>query len=628
MKVLIFSGGTGSIALQTGFSKFYKELVDVQILTNCYDNGKSTGAVRQVFDGKILGPSDLRKNQSVQYSLKPDANDKILNFLNLRFDCKNDETYEYCINKIESLCMDNEISQYYEELFLDSIKEFFNQPKSKQITYQDFSLSNIIYAGLSAKNNYSLSAAGKIMEGFLGLNPDSVIINDDTSLFLRAIAENGQHILDEGEIVEWNNPNNKIKNVYFVNEHGKPKNPILNQKSIDAITSADIIIFSTGTQWSSLIPTYLSSDLKIRSLLEKSTAKKYIVINNKQDEDMKGCDVNYLLNLLDNFLPMESITKIFNKNADEDMTLDKVLDKTNCFEFLLSNHPNNKEPNINKTHFSSVSINIMGLYYENFIKNKNIVFDYDDTLVGRNNEFREESIFNLTTVDYIKSLGKDVYIFTGNYIKSLDFNLLKNFYKNKYFLSFQDMFVQDERIKKYIIYADGGANLYNVEIDSITFNLDIKFIKTIDDDVLFSNTEVDNLLNAIELAELDTSKVQNRNNATISIKPVENEYRKSICKLLNIITNNVYNIRPLGRTTIDISKFKNNKQLSFDHLSSILNNNEKITYIGDESYIGGNDNILLNNDRVNYLHVNNPSETTIFLLTLIYLDHLNRINNV
>ena len=66
--IVIFSGGTGSIAIQEGLSLIYgNNNYNLDIIINAYDNGKSTGVCRKIFDNQILGPSDLRKNQMTQY---------------------------------------------------------------------------------------------------------------------------------------------------------------------------------------------------------------------------------------------------------------------------------------------------------------------------------------------------------------------------------------------------------------------------------------------------------------------------------------------------------------------------------------------------------------------------------
>ena len=62
MKIVIVAGGTGSIALQSGLYRLIDQEfdgVDTKVLVNAYDNGLSTGAVRRVMGGRILGPSDV-----------------------------------------------------------------------------------------------------------------------------------------------------------------------------------------------------------------------------------------------------------------------------------------------------------------------------------------------------------------------------------------------------------------------------------------------------------------------------------------------------------------------------------------------------------------------------------------
>lgn len=43
LNIVVFSGGTGSIAIQEGFSALYgNENYNLDIVINAYDNGKST----------------------------------------------------------------------------------------------------------------------------------------------------------------------------------------------------------------------------------------------------------------------------------------------------------------------------------------------------------------------------------------------------------------------------------------------------------------------------------------------------------------------------------------------------------------------------------------------------------
>ena len=68
--VVIFAGGHGAVKLQQSIAKWSGPGVDVQIIISAYDNAKSTLACRQVFDHKILGVSDLRKNHITQYKIQ------------------------------------------------------------------------------------------------------------------------------------------------------------------------------------------------------------------------------------------------------------------------------------------------------------------------------------------------------------------------------------------------------------------------------------------------------------------------------------------------------------------------------------------------------------------------------
>ena len=105
MKILIVAGGTGSIALQTGlYNMLDKQLdgVDTKILTNAWDNGKSTGAVRQVMGGHILGPSDVRKNQTTRLELE-NPRSPWLPFLNIRFTVESSKAKQFCLDSINAL---------------------------------------------------------------------------------------------------------------------------------------------------------------------------------------------------------------------------------------------------------------------------------------------------------------------------------------------------------------------------------------------------------------------------------------------------------------------------------------------------------------------------------------------
>ena len=143
-KVLIFAGGTGSIALQTGLHQLYGNSLQVDVVISAYDNGKSTGECRKIFGGKILGPSDLRKNQLTQFKLYNGLDcqneditktDKklLLDLFEERFSKpKWQESYDYAVARTKStfaeirkLVDDKQLCDKKEQILLSLIENFF-----------------------------------------------------------------------------------------------------------------------------------------------------------------------------------------------------------------------------------------------------------------------------------------------------------------------------------------------------------------------------------------------------------------------------------------------------------------------------------------------------------------------
>ncbi len=333
--IVIFSGGTGSIAIQEGFSAIYgNENYNLDVIINAYDNGKSTGTCRQVFDGRILGPSDLRKNHMTQFRIQkaaalkdPSSRESVLfRLFSLRIDAECKEDYygkacgllEKCEAAIgaEDVCCLRGLLDYF---FFEDVHDGIWRKTLKGADFQDFSLANIFYSSSAAMNGYSLRLAGKDMAKFLDIR-DNVHLISDVNLYLKARTNSGYVIEDEGMIVKWDNPGDKIASVmlfwdgveYIPSvDEGTDLARVRSCKSI--IEGADLIIFSSGTQWSSLIPSYMHSGL--RRMLAASKARKYVVMNNIEDDDMKGLTADDIVDILSQNIPVDDITAVVNLDA-------------------------------------------------------------------------------------------------------------------------------------------------------------------------------------------------------------------------------------------------------------------------------------------------------------------------
>lgn len=333
--IVIFSGGTGSIAIQEGFSAIYgNDNYNLDVIINAYDNGKSTGTCRKIFNDRILGPSDLRKNHMTQFKVQKATQLKdfssresvLYKLFNLRFDadskedyyekaCELLEEYRTAIGEKDTYSLKSLLDYF----FFENIHNNVWRRTLEGVDFKDFSIANIFYAASAAMNGYSLRLAGKDMAGILGIK-DNVHLISDVNLYLEARTESGHVIEDEGIIVEWDNPDDKITSVMLLRD-GQEYIPSVDEetdltkvrscKSI--IEEADLIIFSSGTQWSSLIPSYMHSGL--RKMLAASKAKKYVVMNNIEDHDMKGVTADAIVDILGQNIPVEDITAVVNLDA-------------------------------------------------------------------------------------------------------------------------------------------------------------------------------------------------------------------------------------------------------------------------------------------------------------------------
>jgi len=407
-----------------------------------------------------------------------------------------------------------------------------------------------------------MQAAADIIRKQLNIK-NRILVNSDESLFLYAECEDGNFLYDEADIVE-HNSKNRIKDIGFFKDSEKVTHSTFNEETIESVNNADIIIFSSGTQWSSLIPTYKSynGDLSFKDLILASKADKCLVMNSTNDKDMIDSDANDILNILERYLNMHDIKTVIDKDAVEGLN---TVNGYNNISFSLSGN--------NDKHNGNLLIDSILKDYYGYPTNKDLfIFDWDDTIKARKNKHLDISKSNIKKVKNIDSI-----IVTGNTHHGIDMSR---------------------------VYADAGINLYK----DGTFKYCVN--KSLSIDKYF--IDIKKIINDIGF---DDSKIQNRGNTCISIKPLDNEYRKAICRLLNILIPENLVAKINGNTTIDIMNKETDKIFS---VKEIINNNRerRVYYIGDE-YEEGNDSTIYNlkNDigLEKFIKVNSVFDTKLFL---------------
>ena len=391
MKTVILSGGSGNDSLIRGL-KYYYPSMNCKVIVNAYDNGKSTGVCRAVTN--TLGVSDIRKNHIRMYKAMHGNRDKnIIEFYDNRYD----------------FTPGNEVAEITEKLntwgmpqFVPLVERFFATPESKNYRYTDFNISNIVYAEMYAQSGYEYTNdyfCNKI------LDIDSfVLLNSFSNAYLKAITNSGYVIEDEGEIVEWCNRDDKIESCLY----GTVLNTELNPCAVASIESADLIISSTGTFWSSIYPTLEFGDLY--KLINKNThAKKVWALNCEEDKDSYGVSADEFISHLRKLgLSLDDFTILVNSDACD--ILRTVKDKdVSCHYSKMGNQNGKHDPN-------KYAKAVLECYYgfDKFTPEQ-IVCDFDDTLWPRNTSL------NNVGIDNIKLLNKTNMgvIISGNSFSSI-----------------------------------------------------------------------------------------------------------------------------------------------------------------------------------------------------------------
>lgn len=639
-KVLIFAGGTGSIALQTGLHQLYGNSLQVDVVISAYDNGKSTGECRKIFGGKILGPSDLRKNQLTQFKLYNGLDcqneditktDKklLLDLFEERFSKpKWQESYDYAVARTKStfaeirkLVDDKQLCDKKEQILLSLIENFFFEEYvglSKKVRtsvltadLNDFSISNMFYASAAAINGNSLSKAGLLMADILGID-NHVHLISDINLYLYAEAKSGRIISDEGVIVTYDNASDPISKVVLLNEKGQKYVPSLDEdicvdvKTSKLIEQADIIIFSSGTQWSSLIPTYMHQGFYKQ--IKTAKAAKYLVMNNKEDRDMKGISASGMLNILQDYLPLDDVKIIINSKADEPMA--KVEEQWEGQALV-----NELSEAGSKTHNPELLAKcIMKDYYKPYLNKKYYYFDFDDTIWSSSKDsfMRSISVENIGLL-YQAFSGK-MMIISGN--------------SAKHFLDLETFF--KEALGKnascapesFSIFCNGGNCEYDVTKGEISYKRNILNQFDLNGDYY----EMTNLmLEALNKKgwNLNVSNFENRGNCILSIKPLQNRTEaKQIID--NLVLENIplqdgkakYTAYINGNTTIDVMNSNYNKGV----ITKIITKQlalapEDIVYVGDKTDMG-NDQCITSLGYV-VLAVNDVVDFNVFVKTCL-----------
>ena len=213
-RVVILGGGTGMSSLLRGLKEFP---LDITAIVSVCDDGKSTGEIRKEFNTPALG--DIRKVLASLSETEP-LFEKMLNY---RFQTKG--------------------------------------------SFNGHTVGNLLLVAMSEITG-SVSNGIESLSNILNLKGKVLPLTEESNNTLVAKMSDGKIVEGEHKITEYPSP---IEEVWF-----KDKTEV-NKETITAIKSADLIILSMGSLYTSVIPNILCTEIK--EAIDSSKAKVLYVCN-------------------------------------------------------------------------------------------------------------------------------------------------------------------------------------------------------------------------------------------------------------------------------------------------------------------------------------------------------------
>lgn len=315
MNVALFCGGRGSSSLIRELARWPG--VNLTLIVNAYDDGLSTGAIRRAIPG-FLGPSDFRKNLVSSLLQSGEQQLEVAKLMEHRLSINGRQITSI----LDILSSDSHFNDLWRS-FKDSRKAAFENYITKFITYlqreksifdfEDCAVGNLIYAGAYLDNNHDFQLANSTLCSLIGVNATIVSIsNEETHLV--GILENGVILEDESSIVNLDSSHhitqiyllsrplsletlNELNSLSFQEKLNRleslSKVPEVTKESKSALDQADIIIYGSGTQHSSLLPSYMV--MARNGIRPKENVPRIFVANLEWDNDINNWTLETLL---------------------------------------------------------------------------------------------------------------------------------------------------------------------------------------------------------------------------------------------------------------------------------------------------------------------------------------------
>lgn len=313
MSQVLFSGGRGNKNLLSHLGKRtnanFDRFSQWSIIVNGLDDGASTGAIRDLFNGRVHGISDFLKvilaiscdeKLSACLEMRLPTNLGLLNrltsigFLNDFINHKSN-----CLGEIVFAGLSDDKLEVIRQSFRLFLEHFYNR-SGRIVDLSDYKVGNVVFAALLVQEEENFTASISRFCEFCSVDQNrfKVLESSQKSAFLAGLLKNGVLLPNEAAVVmtrvsdfidstyQLDAPltieqirrlcsqefDDKIDTLKLLE-----KKPKLSKEVKKAIQAANLVVFGAGTPFSSILPT-LELD-GICSAMSSSSSEKVLVAN-------------------------------------------------------------------------------------------------------------------------------------------------------------------------------------------------------------------------------------------------------------------------------------------------------------------------------------------------------------
>lgn len=305
MHIVVVSGGTATNSLLQGFSKDVKNDKVTYILP-VSDNGGSSSEIMRVLGGCAIGDIRSRLVRLIE-------DEELRNLFGHRLGCEPEsakcEWNEIVDGTHDIWChIDRDLITVI-RTFLLYVDTEIRKRNEMDFRFEVASVGNLFLTG--ARLFFGDFDAGMALMRKLCNIPDQFqvygVLNTNFTHNIAAILEDGNIIRGQSEIshpsldiggsqLHFDKMNDfslgsKIKKIMYISPYGEEIRVKATEKCIDAVKSCDLLVYSIGSLYTSIVPVLLADGIGRAITTTNSTKYKVLLVNSENDRETEGMDV-------------------------------------------------------------------------------------------------------------------------------------------------------------------------------------------------------------------------------------------------------------------------------------------------------------------------------------------------